>query len=305
MTMKQSLLFLLLFPLSLLCAAQPSLNPQRPASCYDDSVKVGLALSGGAAKGYAHLGLLQALDEANVRIDVISGTSMGAIVGLFYAAGYSPRQIVDIAKTEGMHKLGNIVKSNHKRDGGYADYQRLRRIIYKYMPHNCFDSLHIPFYCCATDLNNICAKHVGRGGYLAQYVTASASFPFVFAPVRIEGVTYVDGGVMDNLPVEPLYEEGCSIRIGSYFMDDTVTTQLEKRNEIWLRTISVLVDANTYDRIPFFTHIVPINPHGYGQADFSHIDDLFQYGYEAGQKLLQEHPELLDHKRDIKVCPVP
>ena len=303
--MKRILLLILFAAISVHGVAQPSLVSQRPSVSTDDTVKVGLALSGGAAKGYAHLGLLQALDEADVRIDVISGTSMGAIVGAFYAAGYSPRQIVSMAKREGMHKLGNIVRSNHKRDGGYADYKQLRRIIYKYMPHNSFDSLLTPFYCCATDLNSVCAKHVGHGGYLAQYVTASASFPFVFAPVRIDGITYVDGGVMDNLPVEPLFEEGCSIRIGAYFLDDTVVENLEKRNEIWLRTISALVGANTYDRIPFFTHIVPIDPHGYGHADFDHIDDLFQYGYDAGQKLLREHPELMEHKRALKICPVP
>lgn len=292
-----SLLFLVSAPM---CSAQIAFTPQRPDTIFADTVKVGIALSGGAAKGFAHLGVLQALDEAGVRIDVVSGTSMGAIMGMFYCAGYSPREILAIAKKEHMDDRKTILRNNHKRDAGYADYRHLRRVFYKYVPHNSFDSLSTKFYCCAVDINNACAKHVGEGGYLAQYVTASAAFPVVFAPVVIEGVTYVDGGVMVNLPVEPLIWEGCDIRIGSYFGDESHIDKFNNRKEIWMRSFSLLITANTVDRVLFCTHPVKIDPHGYSQIDFEQIDNWFQYGYEAGQKLLADHPELRQHTRLLK-----
>lgn len=262
-----------------------------------DTIKLGLALSGGAATGYAHIGLLQALDEANVKIDCISGTSMGAIVGMFYAAGYTPKEIVQMAKEEKMDQLRGVIKSNHKRDGGFADYHRLRRIIYKHIPSNNFDSLLIPFYCCATDINNVRPTYIGHGNMLAQYVTASASMPVIFAPVVVDGITYLDGGVLNNLPIEPLIAEGCNVRIGSYIVHDTVARNLDKRIDIWLRTFTMSSDANMLARLPLCTYLVGIDPHGLTLADFDYIDDFFAYGYQAGKQLLKEHPEILKHQR--------
>lgn len=264
-----------------------------------DTIKLGITLSGGAARGYAHIGVLQALHEANVQIDVISGTSMGAIIGLFYAAGYEPRQILELVKKERMDHVRRIVKNNHRRDGGLADYRFLRRIIYKYIPHNHFDSLQIPYYCCVTDLNHGQAVCIGHGGYLAQYVTASASIPFIFSPVIINGITYVDGFVMNDLPIEPLIQEGCNVTIGSYLDIDSTINQFRSRNEIWSRVQTLVFAANIHDRIPFFDYLIPINIHGLQSFDFDHVDAFYFYGYQAGRRLLDNHPELKNHHRPI------
>lgn len=265
----------------------------------DDTVKLGVALSGGAAKGYAHLGVLQALDEANIQVDVISGTSMGAIVGLFYAAGYTPKEIMQMAKDEKMDGFNKVMNGNGRKHR----YRRLRHIIYKHIPSNCFDSLQIPFYCCATDINNVRPVYVGHGLLLAQYVTASASMPMVFKPIVINDITYVDGGVLDNLPVKPLIDEGCNIRIGSYIRNDRPTPNLKKK-DIAYRTASIILDANLYDRLPLCTHIAEIDRRNLSLWDFDRIDEFFNYGYEAGKKLLQDHPELLLHQRKTPPAPI-
>ena len=305
--------FVLLFILSaafLMPARGQELNKNLRESeeiAKPEGVKVGVALCGGSATGYAHLGFLQALQDADVKIDCVSGTSMGAIVGMFYAAGYSPRQIVRIIKQEQMVKRGKIFRFNMKKDGGLADFGRMRRIIAKYIPHNSFDSLLIPFYCCVTDINHLRPVYVSKGDLLKEYVTASASIPGVFAPVMIDSVYYVDGFVMNNLPVEPLVEEGCNVRLGLYIEHDTVMERIDNPAIIASRAMNVNSDLCTIDHLPLCTHSVAIKVHGLGKMDFDKIDTFFEYGYQAGVKFLadlarkgQSFSALVNGDEDIK-----
>jgi len=273
------------------------LLPSAAKAQQQDTVKLGLALSGGAARGYVHLGVLQAFDEEGIQIDVISGTSMGAIIGLFYSAGYTPMQIMKMIKKERMDNTKVILKNNHIRDAGYADYRFLRRIIYKYIPHNCFDSLETTFYCCVTNINKGISEYVGHGNYLAHYVTASASFPILFAPVILNGTTYVDGCVLNDLPIEPLQMENCNVTIGSYLQMDTIEGRFKKRNDVWSRIMTLYMASNIIDRLPLFTYTISNDLHGIEALDFDQVDNLYQYGYEAGKQFIKNNPELRLHRR--------
>lgn len=251
-----------------------------------EGTTLGVALCGGSAFGYAHLGFLQALDEAGVRIDRISGTSMGAIVGMFYAAGYSPKEIVEIVKEERMLKKTRIFRLNFKRDGGLADYGRMRAMMEKYVPHNSFDSLKIPFYCCVADMNHLRPVYVSAGGNLREFVSASASVPRVFAPVMIDSVYYVDGYIFNNLPVEPLIEAGCNVTIGLYIQRDTVMERIDDPSIIASRAFNVNSNLCTMDHVPLCTHGVAIKVGKLGRLDFDKIDEFFDYGYRAGKEFL-------------------
>lgn len=262
-----------------------------------DTVRLGLALSGGAARGFVHIGVLQAFDEEGIQIDVISGTSMGAIIGLFYSAGYSPKQIMDMIRKEHMDNSKVILRNNHVRDAGIADYRFLRRIIYKYIPHNCFDSLKTCFYCCVTNINKGTSEYIGHGNYLAHYVTASASFPILFAPVILNGTTYVDGCVLNDLPLEPLLMEKCNVTIGSYLKMDTIEGHFDKRNDVWSRIMTLYMSSNIIDRLPLFTYTISNDLHGIEALDFDHVQELYGYGYEAGKQFVRTHPELRLHRR--------
>lgn len=253
-----------------------------------EGVQLGVALCGGSAFGYAHLGFLQALADAGVRVDRVSGTSMGAIVGMFYAAGYSPREIVDIIKKERMVKKTRVFKPNLKYDGGMADYSHLRKMMAKYIPYNSFDSLKIPFYCCAADMNHLKPVYVSSGGNLREWVTASASVPRVFAPVMIDSVYYVDGYIFNNLPVEPLIEAGCNMTIGLYIQRDTVMERIDDPGIISSRAFAVNSNLCTLDHVHLCTYGVAIKVGKLGKLDFNKIDEFFDYGYQAGKEFLEE-----------------
>ncbi len=172
--------------------------------------KIGLVLSGGGARGFAHLGFLQALNDAGIFPDIISGTSAGALAGVFYADGYSPREILHLMNTgsrldfmkpalprEGLLQIGGIIK-----------------ILKSSLRAKTFEELKIPLYVTATDLNNGKAEYFSSGD-LINPVIASASIPVLFQPVLINNIHYVDGGVLDNLPVKPI-EKKCRFLIGSF-----------------------------------------------------------------------------------------
>ena len=251
-------------------------------------VQLGVALCGGSAFGYAHLGFLQALEDAGVRVDRVSGTSMGAIVGMFYAAGYSPREIVNIIKEERMVKKSRIFKPNFHYDGGLADYERLRGTMAKYVPHNSFDSLKIPFHCCVSDMNHLRPVYVSTGGNLREFVSASASVPRVFAPVMIDSVYYVDGYIFNNLPVEPLIDAGCNVTIGLYIQRDTVMERIDDPGIIASRAFAVNSNLCTLDHVHLCTYGVAIKVGNLGKLDFGKIDEFFEYGYKAGKEFLEE-----------------
>ncbi len=163
----------------------------------EEKYNIGLVLSGGGARGFAHLGLMQALNEAGIFPDVISGTSAGALAGVLYADGYTPREILHLMNTgsrldfmrpalprEGLLQIGGIIK-----------------ILKSCLRAKTFEELKIPLYVTATDLNNGRAEYFSSG-ILLDPVIASASIPVLFQPVMINDIYYVDGGVLDNLPVK-------------------------------------------------------------------------------------------------------
>ena len=277
---------------------EPDYSPAL-AKLNAEGVQLGVALCGGSAFGYAHLGFLQALEDAGVRVDRVSGTSMGAIVGMFYAAGYSPREIVDIVKKERMVRKARIFKPNLHHDGGMADYTHLRKMMSKYIPYNSFDSLKIPFHCCVADMNHLRPVYVSTGGNLREFVSASASVPRVFAPVMIDSVYYVDGYIFNNLPVEPLIEAGCNVTIGLYIQRDTVMERIDDPSIIASRAFAVNSNLCTLDHVPLCTYGIAIKVGDLGKLEFDKIDEFFEYGYKAGKEFL-EGLEKNEVARDIK-----
>jgi len=156
-------------------------------SSKNDLPKFGIALSGGGARGIAHIGVLAALENFGIKPQVVSGTSIGAIVGVLYAAGYSPKEMLKILVKRKFHKIINW----HRPFSGLLDMGRMQKVMGEMIGEDDFSSLKIPFYCAVTNLNS------GQGeikseGKLFQWVMASASIPVVFEPRIIDGQTYVD-----------------------------------------------------------------------------------------------------------------
>lgn len=204
-------------------------------------IKVGLVLSGGGAKGFAHIAALEAIEKAGVRIDYIGGTSMGAIIGGLYAAGYKAHQLDSLFKKIDFEQLMQdhfprsaqsfYEKENQDRyvfslpiERGKIDmptsfskgnnlYNLLVQLLYPVRHIDDFSKLPIPFLCMATDVESgteLLLEH----GNLAEAIIASGSLPTLFSPIDIDGIALIDGGLLNNYPVDEVRAKGMDIIIG-------------------------------------------------------------------------------------------
>lgn len=162
-------------------------------------IKIGLVLSGGAARGIAHLGVFKALNENKIPIHAISGTSAGAIAGAFYASGLSVQQMLEFVEDSSIFNIVSLKLPNR----GLTDLTYLRKKIKQYIPHNSFDKLILPLTVALSNLNTGEVDYL-NSGELDEVVAASCAIPLLFRPVNIQGQTYVDGGLLANAPVQPL-----------------------------------------------------------------------------------------------------
>lgn len=170
--------------------------------------KLGLALSGGGAKGFAHIGVFKLLEECGLKPDIIVGTSVGSLMGALFADGYTPDEIKDLFTGREFSEFAQlqIPKS------GLFDSKRFRYFLRRHLRAKTFEELKIPLVVVATDLDNG-ESHEFRSGPIVEAVTASCSIPIIFSPVVINGVHYVDGGLFHNFPVSIIREE-CERIIG-------------------------------------------------------------------------------------------
>jgi NTE family protein len=215
-------------------------------------IKVGLVLSGGGAKGLAHIGALKTIDSLGVKIDYVAGTSMGAIVGSLYAAGYSGKQLDSIFKDLDFEKLISddiprasktfyerensekyaitlpIKKMKIQLPSALSRGQNVYNLFSKLMLHvsaiNSFEDLPIPFFCIATDIETGEKVMLDKGS-LPQAIAASGALPTLFQPVTIDGKILTDGGVVDNYPVEDLRAKGMDVIIGVDVQDDLMSKE--------------------------------------------------------------------------------
>lgn len=171
---------------------------------------VGIVLSGGGARGIGHLGILKVLEECGIKPSVISGTSAGAIVGAFYGAGFPPEEIINIIEN---HRFFHIAHMLFRKQGVFA-MNAFESLFLKYFPNNNFEELQIPLYAAATDILKGETVYF-HSGNLTQAIMASSCIPIIFQPMNFEDRLYVDGGVLNNFPVEPLIEK-TNIIIGSH-----------------------------------------------------------------------------------------
>lgn len=257
--------------------------------------KIGLALSGGGALGFAHIGAIQALEEHGVKPDFISGSSMGAIIGAIYCAGYSPAKIMRIIQAEKLYKLDKLMSPNlNFKQKGLSSHATLRATLKELIPHDCFDSLEIPFAVCVTNITSGTYEYYYSGKGIVDYVVASASIPGVFDPVVIKNTTYVDGGVLNNLPAEILNQKGCDYIIG---VDVLPFLPIEKKSilDITLWSIRLMQHSNTQNGIKYCNWLIESNAiEKYNEFEFDKYKEIYQYGYKAMTEYIHSHPEMIE-----------
>ena len=165
--------------------------------------KLGFALGSGGARGIAHVGFLQAMDEAGIKPDFISGCSMGSVVGMAYSSGITPAKMRDMAFSL---KLMDLIEVT-RRPGGLFDTRKMRNYLMRQVGDPDFKDLSIPFRCVAVDLHAQEIVEFSEGKVL-DAVVASSSIPGVFKPTEKDGMRLIDGGVLERVPVKSLTKMG-------------------------------------------------------------------------------------------------
>ncbi|SDT40046.1 NTE family protein [Pseudomonas sp. Z003-0.4C(8344-21)] len=277
--------------------------------------KIGLVLSGGAARGLAHIGVLKALEEQGIKIDAIAGTSMGAVVGGLYASGYKvdeleklalsidwqaalsdapPREDVPFRRKQDDRDFLVKQKLSFRDDGslglplGVIQGQNLALLLESLLAHTSdtrdFDKLPIPFRAVATDIANG-EKVVFRKGHLPQVIRASMSIPAVFAPVELDGRLLVDGGMTDNIPLDVARQMGVDVAI---VVD--IGTPLRNRKQLATvvdvlnQSITLMTRSNSEEQLAALKSTdVLIQPAlaAYGVTDFGKTQEMIDAGYRA------------------------
>lgn len=255
-------------------------------------MKIGIALSGGAARGIAHVGVLKALEEFDIYPDVISGTSMGAIVGLFYAAGYTPTEMQQILKDEKIFKiLGfNFLKSS------LFNLNPLKEVFEDKIKENDFSKLNKKFFVAVSNLNTGRVEIISHGKQLFEYVIASASIPFIFPSQNINTHTYIDGGLFNNLPSECLIGR-CDRVIGVHVNYSGIVDEVEGSKAIAERSFFLALEQNVkLSRNYCDFYIEPRKLRNYKFWDYDKMDELVEIGYNKAVKTIKQFilPEIKD-----------
>jgi NTE family protein len=249
----------------------------------DKKYKTGLVLSGGGARGFAHLGVIQALNEAGIIPDIISGTSAGALVGVLYADGYTPREVLDIMSWASRF---DFMRPALPREG-LLQINGIIRILKANLRAKTFNELKIPLFVCATDLNNGKSAYFSEGD-LFEPVIASASVPVLFQPVKINNISYVDGGVLDNLPIRPI-ENSCQVVIGSFVNPIGYVEKVSGLISIAERTFMLSMSKDVLEKAKRFDiFIAPPELRNYGFLDPDKTQEVFDLGYNATKEKLAD-----------------
>lgn len=246
-------------------------------------MSIGLVLSGGGARGISHLGVLAALEEYDLRPTHISGTSAGAIIGALYAAGYHPSEILKvIIKT----KLFRYFKPDISFTG-LLRMESTEKLYRQMLDVNSFESLNISLTVAATDIERGETVYFSEGE-LIKPLQASSCVPVIFAPVHIDGRYFIDGGILNNLPIEPL-EGKCDCIIGVHSNALPAHLKVSNIKQIIERSLHLAINVNVEarrQRCDFF--IEPPAMALFGVYDVAKAQEIYQIGYQYAKEKLKE-----------------
>jgi len=245
-------------------------------------MRVGLVLSGGGARAAMHLGVIQALEDHGIAIDLIAGTSAGAVAGALYARGYSPSECLEILTGLSLFRSVRLNLGGK----GLLRLSAMEKFLVKYFPNNDFSDLRIPLIVTATDV--VAAETVAyRSGPLIQPVLASCCLPGLFEPYNLDGRQLVDGGVLNNLPVE-FVEEGTDFIIGSHCNPFQLDRPLKGSIDVAYRSLLLAVHHQILRRFGKCQLLIePPRLSRYSIFDFRKMKDIYAIGYDYTQVVLQ------------------
>jgi NTE family protein len=244
-------------------------------------MNIGLCLSGGVARGLAHIGVLKCLEEFNILPTHVAGASIGGIIGTFYASGVTSKQLALLSKDIKLTKLVKLQWPNIVK----LDMSLVEILLHKYIKEDNFSSLEKQLYLSVTNLNTG-KNEIHSQGKLFEKVIASATLPGIFPAIKSNGSTYVDGGLLNNFPVEPLIEH-CDLIIGvnASPMIEEYTTNYESMKGLLQRCLTLITWQNTFQKFEQCDVLIDLKGvELYNFWNFDKSDELIAIGYEATLK---------------------
>ncbi|HMP91923.1 MAG TPA: patatin-like phospholipase family protein [Phnomibacter sp.] len=289
--------------------------------------KVSITLSGGGAKGLAHIGILKAIDSAGLNIHIVTGTSMGSIVGGLYAAGYTGNQIEEMARQIQWDKLlsntiplNSYIMEEKSEYGKYAVefpfqknkitlpsgflesqelWLKLEELFFPVQGINEFDKLPIPFRCIGTDLKNGKAVPFTHGN-LVQAIRASMAIPGAFSPVDISGSRYVDGGVIRNFPVKDAIDMGANIKIGvSVSQPLKNVEELNDAVKVLTQVVFLNEGKDREEESKLCDVLIEVPMGNFTSASFDQSDAIVNLGIQEGLKYYPAFKKLADSLKQL------
>lgn len=251
--------------------------------------KFGIALSGGGARGIVHIGVLEALHKYGIRPEIVSGASAGALVGAFYASGMEPLEILEVVKSNKMVKMFKWQLPSN----GLIDIKKIVSLLETCIGSDDFASLKKPFYCSVVNLNSG-QSEIKSEGKLFQWVLASASIPVIFEPQIIDGTTYVDGGLLNNLPVDCIRDQ-CRILIGVHVNHNGPEESISGIKAIAERTLRLAMGQNVRESLSKCDFVIdPPETRKFNTFDFKKADEIFKIGFEETEKRILQMFDSID-----------
>lgn len=270
-------------------------------------MKIGLALSGGGIRGIAHAGVIKALEEQNIKIDIIAGTSSGSMVATLYALGYKPDEIYNLFKkyASTIVKLNsNIIRKeiknfiiNHKiKSQGINNGKFIEEIFNKKANEkgiNNINQIQMPLSIPCVDITKsekciFTSKKSNQKNYISNIevgkaVRASSSFPIIYEPMKYKDKLLVDGGILDNIPVKEVKKLGADKVIAVNFDSDKIKLE-SNAIDIIMKVSDVMGSQISEQGLKLSDYVITVPTDGAGILDVSKIDYCYKSGYETAKK---------------------
>lgn len=238
--------------------------------------KVGLALGGGAAKGAAHIGVLRALQQQNITLDAIAGTSVGAIIASLYAFGKTTDDIAEIARELNLSRISGFTL----RKKGFSTSERLENILLEQLGDVQIQQAQIPLALVASNIRTG-EKKIFTEGSVARAVAASAAIPGFFVPVEIDGEEYVDGGLLENVPISALTELGAKATIAAFLNQGEGYPAPQGILDVVSNALDIAINSKTIVQLRKADVVIDMNLRDFSRTDNrERTDELIDAGYQ-------------------------
>ena len=238
---------------------------------------IGLALGGGAAKGVAHIGVLKALEDADIEVDYIAGTSVGAMIAALYAFKVDVETIGSLARRLTMSKVTSF-KLNKT---GFFSTESLRELMLEYVGDVAIEDAAIPLSIVATDINSG-EEIILTSGSVVDAVCASAAIPGIYIPIEINGRTLVDGGLVQNVPIEALQTAGAGVTIASHLNSVSHYQEISHVLDVMRNAFEIAVSQHTQDQLKEADLLISMDLSDFSLRDNTErYDELFNIGHQA------------------------